>query len=162
MASEPYLTTLRELARCFQAFQSYSAVHIRGVGLTPAQFDIIATLGNTDGMSFKELGNRTLITKGTLTGVVNRLEARHLVRRAASRLDRRSHTVRLTPQGETLFQRIFPEHLVHLKAAFGRLDAAELAGLENSLRRLRQAFDDVRPGGDAALPSAEFTTAEAT
>ena len=34
-------------------------------------FDIIVTLGNTPGLSFKELGQRTLITKGTLTGVVD-------------------------------------------------------------------------------------------
>ena len=37
-----------------------------GAGLTHAQFDIIATLGNTPGMSYKELGDKTLITKGTL------------------------------------------------------------------------------------------------
>ena len=32
----------------------------------------IATLGNTPGMSYKELGDKTLITKGTLTGVIER------------------------------------------------------------------------------------------
>ena len=37
---------LRELARCYQAFEAYSASHIRGLDLTPAQFDIVATLGN--------------------------------------------------------------------------------------------------------------------
>jgi len=58
----------------------YSSVHIRSLGLTPPQFDIVATLGNTPGMSPKELGEKTLITKGTLTGVVDRLEDKGLVR----------------------------------------------------------------------------------
>jgi DNA-binding MarR family transcriptional regulator len=74
---------LRELARCYQAFEAHSGAHVRSLGLTPAQFDIVATLGNTPGMSFKELGEKTLITKGTLTGVVDRLEAQRLVRRSA-------------------------------------------------------------------------------
>jgi DNA-binding MarR family transcriptional regulator len=35
-----------------------SRSHIRTLDLTPSQFDIVATLGNTDGMSFKELGEK--------------------------------------------------------------------------------------------------------
>ena len=77
-----FLPLLRELACCYQAFESHSAAHIRTLDLTPAQFDLLATLGNTAGMSFKELGEKTLITKGTLTGVVDRMVAKRLVRRA--------------------------------------------------------------------------------
>jgi DNA-binding MarR family transcriptional regulator len=134
------MPVLRELVRCYQAFEAFSSTHIRAVGLTPAQFDIIATLGNTAGMSFKDLGERTLITKGTLTGVVDRLEARQLVRRVASETDRRSQIVQLTGDGETLFDRIFPEHLAHLRTGFGRLEPADLAQLEILLRRLRREF----------------------
>ena len=72
---------LYELVRAYQAFESYSAAHIRNLGLTAPQFDIIATLGNTSGMSFKDLGEKTLITKGTLTGVIDRLEDKALVDR---------------------------------------------------------------------------------
>jgi hypothetical protein len=53
--------------QCYQAFEAYSATHIRTLGLTPPQFDIVATLGNTSGMTATELGEKTLITKGTLT-----------------------------------------------------------------------------------------------
>ena len=93
---------LRELARCYQAFEAHSGAHVRALGLTPSQFDIVATLGNTPGMSFKELGEKTLITKGTLTGVVDRLEAQRLVRRSASAADGRSMIVSLTPAGEQI------------------------------------------------------------
>lgn len=138
------MSTLRELARCYQAFEAFSAAHIRAVGLTPPQFDIVATLGNTAGMSFKELGERTLITKGTLTGVVDRLATRGLVRRVASSTDRRSHIVQLTAQGEALFERVFPEHLSHLRLGFGQLEAAELGELESLLLRLRRALTAAR------------------
>ena len=140
MPRERFLKTLRELARCYQAFERYSGAHVRELGLTPDQFDIIATLGNTEGMSFKELGEQTLITKGTLTGVVDRLEARGLVERIASDVDRRSTIVRLTRAGEREFARTFAAHIGHLKAAFGALDEPELKRLEGLLARLRESL----------------------
>lgn len=142
LSREPFLPMLRELARCYQAFEAYSGAHVRALGLTPSQFDIVATLGNTPGMSFKELGEKTLITKGTLTGVVDRLEAQRLVRRSASAEDGRSMIVSLTPSGARLFDRVFDEHLAHLRLALGRLDAAGLAHIEAALRRLRGAFEE--------------------
>lgn len=140
MPRERFLKTLRELARCYQSFERYSGSHVRELGLTPDQFDIIATLGDTEGMSFKELGEQTLITKGTLTGVVDRLEARGLVERIASDLDRRSTIVRLTRAGEREFARTFAAHIAHLKAAFGALDEPELKRLEGLLARLRESL----------------------
>lgn len=140
MAEETFIPILRELARCYQAFENYSAKHIRTLGLTPAQFDLIVTLGNTQGMNFKELGEKTLITKGTLTGVVDRLAAKKMVRRVASPTDGRSQTVQLTAKGESLFARIFPAHVAYVRAAFAELDAAELQQAETTLRQLRSAF----------------------
>lgn len=141
MPREPFLPMLRELARCYQAFEAFSGAHVRGLGLTPSQFDIVATLGNTPGMSFKELGEKTLITKGTLTGVVDRLEAQRLVRRSASQEDGRSMIVSLTPAGARLFESIFPAHLDNLRLALGGLDAGALARIETALRELRAAFE---------------------
>jgi DNA-binding MarR family transcriptional regulator len=144
MTREAFMSALRELARCYQAFEGFSAAHIRAVGLTPPQFDIVATLGNTEGMSFKELGERTLITKGTLTGVVDRLAERGLVRRVASSVDRRSQIVQLTAEGAALFERTFPEHLAHLRQGFGGLAGEQLNELENLLRRLRLSLSEAR------------------
>ena len=144
MAKEPFLAVLRELARCYQAFEAYSAAHIRTLGLTPPQFDIVATLGNTAGMSFKELGEKTLITKGTLTGVVDRLAAKKLVRRVASATDGRSQNVQLTAKGEALFAKIFPEHVAYARRAFDVLSADELEQAKAALTRLRGAIEHAR------------------
>jgi MarR family transcriptional regulator, 2-MHQ and catechol-resistance regulon repressor len=132
---------IRELARCYQAFQRASDANIRGMGLTPPQFDIVVTLGNTPGMSFKELGSRTLITKGTLTGVVDRLQARGLVERQASETDGRSTRVRLTPEGERVFREVFEPHLAFLAPAFESLPECGRKELEKRLRQLREALE---------------------
>lgn len=145
MLSKKFLPLLRALSDTFQAFEMYSASHIRSIGLTPPQFDIIATLGNTAGMSPKELGEKTLITKGTLTGVVDRLIDKGLVSRTASATDGRCQHIQLTREGERLFARIFPEHLDHLRPVFERLSVAEIDALTGNLAVLRNAFDQVRP-----------------
>jgi len=144
MPSVIFLPLLRELVKTYQAFESYSAIHIRSLGLTPPQFDIIATLGNTQGMTPKDLGEKTLITKGTLTGVVDRLTDKGLVRRTASLSDGRSQIVQLTSEGEQMFTHIFPAHVLHMERAFATLPPAELTELTVRLHRLREAFSVAR------------------
>ncbi len=140
MKPAPFLPTVVELVKCYQAFESYSAKHIRSLGLTSPQFDIIATLGNTPGMTFRELGERTLITKGTLTGVVDRLEEKKLVRRLASPTDGRCQIVQLTARGEAMFAKVFPEHLAYISKAFAGFDADELQKTQDMLKRLGSVF----------------------
>lgn len=135
------LSVLRELVRCYQAFERASAAHIRRLGLTPAQFDIVATLGNTSGMSFKELGERTLITKGTLTGVVDRLAQRGWVERCDCPGDRRSTLVKLTNTGDGLFARTFEPHLAFMQPAFEALSESDRVALTRRLAKLREALD---------------------
>jgi len=138
--TDPFLPTVQALAQCYQAFEAYSAADIRAMGLTPPQFDVIATLGNTPGMTATELGEKTLITKGTLTGVVDRLAERGWVERVAHDSDRRCQIVRLTQAGETLFARAFPKHMAHLAACFGEAGAADHARWQAALRELEQRF----------------------
>lgn len=140
MQHKRYMPLVRELIECAQEFERYSDAHIRELGLTPPQFDIIATLGNTDGMTCRELGEKTLITKGTLTGVLDRLADKGLLMREGCPEDGRRWITRLTTRGQALFERIFPVHMAYLKPAFDGFDDAEIAGMRAQLKRLRQAF----------------------
>ncbi|MCK9187795.1 MarR family winged helix-turn-helix transcriptional regulator [Acidithiobacillus sp.] len=137
---EPFLAVLRELAQAYHAFSAYSAAHVRQLGLTPAQFDVIATLGNTQGMPLSQLAQKTLITKGTLTGIIDRLEEKGLVRREVPAGDRRSFRAVLTPEGEALFSRVFPTHTAYLRQTFADVDADDLEQVRRTLRALRGRF----------------------
>ena len=150
MPRDQFIRTLRSLAECYQAFEAYSGEHVRKLGLTIAQFDIVATLGNTPGMTCKDLGEKTLIAKGTLTGVLDRLEARGLIRRTASDADRRQVFVVLTPQGVRTFERAFPAHIGHLKPAFTVLSPLELEQAAELLHKLRDALREARAEHKAA------------
>lgn len=135
------MLTMRELVQAYQAFDSYAERHIRQLGLTPSQFDVIAILGHTSGMSMGELAEKTLVTKGTLTGIIDRLEAKKLVRREVPEGNRRSFTVVLTAEGEAVYQDVFPVHIAYLKERFEQLDLSELERLRSLLGKLRAAFD---------------------
>jgi len=139
-AREEFMPVMRELVRTYQAFANYSDKHVRQLGLTPPQFDVIATLGNTKGMTMGEIAEKTLVTKGTLTGIVDRLEKKGLVTRSVPSDNRRSFIVILTPKGEETFEEVFSAHIAHLKERFGQLSRPDMDELQRLLRMLRELF----------------------
>lgn len=139
--SERYLRSIRLLAECMQLFEQFSARHIRNHGLTHSQFDIIATLGNTKGMTCKELGDKTLITKGTLTGVLDRLESKGLVVRERGD-DRRQLWVKLTAQGESTFDEVFPNVVQRCKKPFAAYSEESFTQLEQELVKFKKSLLD--------------------
>ena len=136
-----FLPVLRNLVSAYQAFERYSAPDLRSMGLTMTQFDVIATLGNQPPMTCKELGEKTLVTKGTLTGVLERLESKGILERKLNPEDARSQMIGLTLEGQKLFEKVFPAHLQHLGKAFNQLSTKELAELSNALQTLTTVFD---------------------
>ena len=135
---ERYLKSVRLLAECLQGFERFSGEAVRRCGLTHAQFDIIATLGNTPGMTYKELGDKTLITKGTLTGVIERLDSKGLVARTRSCDDKRSFSVCLTAQGEKVFAEVFPVVVEQGRQLFAPYSDADFEDIDRALHKLKQ------------------------
>lgn len=138
--TEPWLPLMRELVHTSHVFSQYSDRQVKRLGLTPPQFDVLVTLGNTAGMSFKELGEKTLLTKGSLTGIVDRMAEKGWVKRVNSTDDRRSTRVCLTAKGARLFEKVFPEHLQHLASAFRCISKQDRKDLEKLLRTLRNVL----------------------
>jgi DNA-binding MarR family transcriptional regulator len=138
---DPYLKVLRPLVEAYLAFWREDSRHIRSMRLTPSQFDVIATLGDTEGMTCSELSERTLVTKGTLTGVLDRLEAKGLIQRDAVAADRRCTKIRLTAKGEALYRKTFGAHAAFLRPYFERaLSQKEAEQIRGLLLRLRDSF----------------------
>ena len=135
-----FLPIIKQLARAYQEFEGYSSAHIRGLGLLPVQFDVIATLANQPLMSFKQLGEKTLISKSSLTGVVGRMVQKGLIATQENPDDARSHLLKLTTKGQKTFEKVFPDHLRHLELVFQKLSKKEAKNVEESLKLLRTIF----------------------
>jgi len=136
-----YLSLIKELATTYQAFENYSATHVREMGLTATQFDILATLGNQPPMTCKELGDKTLILKGTMTGVLERMEAKGLIEKIPNEEDGRSYKIGLTKLGEKTFKKCFPEHLQHLEKVFQQLNSQQIEQAVSVLKTVKAIFN---------------------
>jgi MarR family 2-MHQ and catechol resistance regulon transcriptional repressor len=145
------------LAECMQGFERFSGESVRRCGLTHAQFDIIATLGNTEGMSYKELGERTLITKGTMTGVIERLEQKGLVARCRSGEDKRSFYVSLTESGVAMFDQVFPPMVNEGKRLFSSWVEADYDALDAALGKLKQVITGAAPPANSSTSTEEHS-----
>ena len=137
---QPFVAVIRELVRTYQAFEAYDAKNLRQYGVTVPQADVIFTLGNTEGMVFKELGEHTLTTKGTLTGIVDRLEQKGLIKRSACPQDRRRMYVVLTNKGEKFFNKVFPKHMTNLKQRFDQMTKSEMNKAVVLLKKIKRVF----------------------
>jgi hypothetical protein len=135
-----HLSLVKELVQAYQAFETHSAAHIKEMGLTMTQFDIIATLGNQPPMTCKELGEKTLISKGTMTGVLERLELKGLIEKLMNDDDGRSYKISLSKAGDKLFKKVFPEHVEYLGKAFGKLSKKELEEAVTVLKEVKAIF----------------------
>ena len=79
-------------------------------GLNLSQVDVLAALARSEaGLNCSEIAETTLITKGGITGILDRLEARGLVDRIPSRDDRRSVRALLTEKGVEFCRQLFPK-----------------------------------------------------
>ena len=66
---------------------------------------MLTTLTEREGLSQQELAARLYVTKGNISGLIDRLVANGLVERRALAGDRRSHAIHLTPAGRELAKR---------------------------------------------------------
>ncbi len=135
-----FLPVLRELVRTYQAFETYSNSHIRSLDLSPVQFDVTATLANQSPMTYKELSEKTLISKTSLTGVVERMIQKGYLKVQANEEDGRSQRIGLSAKGQKTFTKVFPEHMGYLEKAFDQLTTKELNDVQTNLSRLKDIF----------------------
>jgi DNA-binding MarR family transcriptional regulator len=141
-SSEAFIPLMQQLASAYQAFSLCDAEGLRtsGSNLTPSQARVIFTIGGTDGMTCKDIGDITLITKGTLTGVIDRLEEKGLVERWSVEGDGRKTIVALTRRGERVYEKEYPKHIAFLKEKFDKLGARDRKQAIALLEKIRALF----------------------
>jgi MarR family 2-MHQ and catechol resistance regulon transcriptional repressor len=93
--------------------------------------------------SVGELGRLVLLTSGSITASIDRLERDGLVERAMASGDRRSRIVHLTRSGQELIAARYTAHERDMEQPFEALSAAELRTLVRILAKLRPERDEL-------------------
>ena len=115
------------------------------LGLTYPQYLVMLVLWERDGLSVKEIGERLFLDSGTLTPLLKRLEAAHLVKRTRSKADERQVLVALTARGAGLRDKAKTVIPPAILAASG-CSLGELSELQKSLVTLREQLDAAAEG----------------
>ncbi|MCC5847271.1 MAG: MarR family transcriptional regulator [Verrucomicrobia bacterium] len=113
---------------------------LRQQRVTAAQFNALLVLRDAgeEGLKMGEIGERLVVTKSNVTGLVDRLERQKLVCRT-ERPDRRATSVGITPSGLSLLQDVIPRHqrlLVELTDGLTETEKKTLITLLTKLRRI--------------------------
>ena len=121
------------------------AAAFSGHGLEPWEFDVLAALrrsGPPYQLSPGALIAETLVTSGTMTNRIDRLEGRGLVQRLRDPDDGRGVLVRLTEPGRTLVDTALAALLDRERVLIAALPPEDQVALAGLLRRLVAPFDD--------------------
>ncbi len=132
------------LKRCAVLLQRRVDATFAQFGLTAWEFDMLATLrrsGKPYRMAPTALFSALMVTSGTMTHRLQRLEANGMVQRLPNSEDARSMLVQLTPKGLSLIDRAVEAHVENERAILSALSPADLLGLDRSLSGLLAALD---------------------
>ena len=129
----PGLMAWLRLARVFQKAQRAQTTQLRCWRLSPAQFDVLAHVGASEGQTQQRLADALLVTKGNVCQILDKMERDGLlVRQPAGRVNH----VYLTESGRRLFDEVVPAHERFMAEAFGHLSEADQWQLLRLLSRL--------------------------
>jgi DNA-binding MarR family transcriptional regulator len=113
-------------------------------GLTVGEFDVLATLrrsGRPYQLSPTELFNTLMVSSGTMTHRVDRLEQAQLVERIPDVSDRRGIQIKLTDQGFDIIEKAVEAHVVNEHRMLKGLEESEREVLTHLLRQLLLSFE---------------------
>ncbi|MGX5736997.1 MarR family winged helix-turn-helix transcriptional regulator [Bosea thiooxidans] len=130
--------------RLHQRMLTQMSARIRTLGLSIPQFDLLSTLTEQEGISQSELAQRLYVTKGNVSGLVDRLVQAGLVERRAIAGDRRSYAMHLTPEGRRLAEAGIATQRDFVANTLGKLKREDLAELDRLVvlwRELARAVD---------------------
>jgi len=129
----PAVLAWLRLARVFQKIGAHSERLFRTYGLNTAQFDILAHVGSTEGLSQTELANALLVTKGNISQLLAKLEHRGLILREQ---DGRSYSLSLTAAGKSAYDQVVPDQEGLVATLLRPLSTTDQLELLRLLRKL--------------------------
>ena len=106
---------------------------LRKIGLSVPQCDVLTTLTEKEGVSQQDLAQRLYVTKGNISGLIDRLAIAGLVERRSIAGDKRQHAIYLTDTGRAAADAAIGVQHAIIARTLGRLPEEKLAAFEGLL-----------------------------
>jgi len=130
------LNAFINLLRATNSLEARLSKNLDKFNLTTSQFGVLEALYHLGTMSQKEIGEKMLKSGGNITKVVDNLEKKSLLIREKNLQDRRFYNIKLTQNGKSLIEKIFPDHVKEIVKEFEILTDSELVELRKITRYL--------------------------
>ena len=124
------------LARAHRAMAARSRRDIERHELTESEFAALEVTYSKGVLPVGEVADRVLLTSGSMTHVIDKLESRGLLERRRCSEDQRITYVGITSAGRDLMDSIFPDHVETIRRATSGLSAEEKRVCADLLKRL--------------------------
>src|ERR1041384_7202449 len=98
------------LWKAARAVETYAENSITELEMCGSDFAVLEALLHKGPLPINEIGKKVLLTSGSITVAVDRLESKGFVERRASGTDRRARIVHLTKDGRELITRVYADH----------------------------------------------------
>ena len=140
------------LSRAYAAVSRHTTQDIARHDLTGAEFGVLEVLYHRGPLLLGDIQRRILVSSGGITFLVDRLVKKGFVERRECEKDRRARYAALTPAGERLMRRIFPEHADCIAEAVAGLDPAAQKTAIRLLKALGQGAAERLGEGAVGMP----------
>jgi len=104
------LKLLVVLSKAHKVIMDKAMQDMKRNGLSSAEFSVLELLYHKGRTPLQRIGDKILVTSGSVTYTVDKLEEKGFLMRVACPDDRRVTFAEITPLGVELFDRIFPIH----------------------------------------------------
>lgn len=112
---------------------------LRPLNVSAAGGLVLGVLRDHGAMSPSELGERLIVTRATVTGLLDSLERRGFVKRSTNPADRRSLVVEITPAGLVVLQALRTLIHRHEQSWMSSFSEAELGAYIATLHRIQES-----------------------
>lgn len=119
---------------------------LKPLGLTFARYEalVLLSFSRTGALPLGKMGERLMIHPTSVTNIVDRLEAQHLVRRVGHPTDRRTTLCEITAEGRRVVAEA-TEAVTAVDLGIAGLSSPEVDQLTRLLTKLRRAAGDFAP-----------------
>ena len=123
------------LWKAAHAIEQNAVRSVSALGLGRSDFAVLEVLLHKGPQPVNIIGRKVLLTSGSITAAVDRLESRKLLRRTADPKDGRSRIVQLTETGRHLIERAFQKHAMDMEETMAVLRSGERVELVRLLKK---------------------------
>ena len=125
------------LWKAARAVQAYAEKSVSELEMCGSDFAVLEALLHKGPLPVNEIGKKVMLTSGSITVAVDRLEAKELVERRAHGADRRARIVHLTKEGRKVITRVYADHAADMeRLASASLTRAERKTLIQLLKKI--------------------------